>query len=148
MNDLIHAFGIDWKLIIVQSVNFLVMLGILSYFVYGPVMRMLRERAAKVAQGLTDAEVARKDREAVSAERSGIIAEAQHEAEKIVARAQDEGKTERNTIVKSAQDRAQQIVKDGELAADEERRRALKESEAEVARAAVLAAEKILRQNV
>ena len=147
MADLVHAFGIDWKLIIVQSVNFLVMLGILSYFVYGPVMRMLRERAAKVAAGLRDAEVAKAEREAVGAEKSGIIAEAQHEAEKIVARAQDEGKHERNLIVKSAQDRAAQIVKDADLAAEEAQRRALKDAEAEVARAAVLAAEKILRNS-
>lgn len=147
MADLVHAFGIDWKLIIVQSVNFLVMLGILSYFVYGPVMRMLRERAAKVAAGLRDAEAAKAEREAVGAEKSGIIAEAQHEAEKIVARAQDEGKHERNSIVKSAQDRAAQIVKDADLAAEEAQRRALKDAEAEVARAAVLAAEKILRNS-
>ena len=148
MGDLIHAFGIDWKLMLAQGVNFVILVAVLGYFVYGPVMRMLGERAQKIAQGLKDAEAAGKEREAVSAERQGLIAEAQHEAEKIVARGQDEGKTERNTIVKSAQDRAAQIVKDSELAAEEERRRMMKESEAEIARTAVLAAEKILRQNV
>ncbi len=148
MGDLIHAFGIDWKLMLAQGVNFVILVAVLGYFVYGPVMRLLAERAQKIAQGLKDAEAAQSEREAAAAERQGLISEAQHEAEKIVARAQDEGKTERNTIVKSAQDRAEQIVKDGELAAADERRRALKESEAEIARTAVLAAEKILRQNV
>lgn len=147
MGDLVAAFGIDWKLMIAQAVNFVILVAVLGYFVYGPVMRMLAERAARVAQGLKDAEAAQKEREAVAAERSAIVAEAQHEAEKIVARGQDEGKHERNSIVKSAQDRAAQIVRDADLAAEEAKRKALKDSEADVARAAVLAAEKILRNS-
>lgn len=147
MGELIAAFGIDWKLMIAQGVNFIVLVGVLGYFVYGPVVRLLNERAERIAAGLRDAEAAKAEREAVGAERGGIIAEAQHEAEKIVARAQDEGKHERNSIVKSAQDRAAQIVKDADLAAEEAQRRALKDAEAEVARAAVLAAEKILRNS-
>lgn len=147
MGDLIHAFGIDWKLIIAQSVNFLVVIVLLSYYVYGPVMRILKERSKQIAQGITDAAAAAKEREAVSLERTSIVAEAQHEAEKIVARGQDEGKSERATILKAAQDRAAQIVKDADLAALEAQRRALKDAEADVARAAVLAAEKILRAN-
>lgn len=148
MGDLIHAFGIDWKLMLAQGVNFVILVAVLGYFVYGPVMRMLGERAQKIAQGLKDADAAGKEREAVHAERQGLIAEAQHEAEKIVARAQDAGKSERAVLVKQAQDRAAQIVADGERAAEEEKRRALRETEADIARAAVLAAEKILRQNV
>ena len=147
MGDLVAAFGIDWHLLIAQSVNFVLLVAVLGYFVYGPMMRMLKERAEKIAQGLKDAEAARKEREAVSIERTGIISEAQHEAEKIVARGQEEGKAERNTIVKQAQDRAAQIVRDADLAAAEAERKALKDSEAEVARAAVLAAEKILRNS-
>lgn len=147
MGDLVAAFGIDWHLLIAQSVNFVLLVAVLGYFVYGPVMKMLADRAHKIAQGLKDAEAAGKEREAVAAERGAIISEAQHEAEKIVARAQDEGKNERNAIVKSAQDRAAQVVKDADLAAEEAKRKALKESEAEVARAAVLAAEKILKNS-
>lgn len=147
MGDLIHAFGIDWKLMLVQGVNFVILVAVLGYFVYGPVMRMLTERAERVAQGLKDAEAAQKEREATTAERSGIIAEAQHEAEKIVARGQDEGKQERTAIVKSAQDRAALIVRDADLAAEEAMRKALRDAEAEVARVAVLAAEKILKNS-
>ena len=147
MGDLIHAFGIDWKLLIAQSVNFVILVALLGYFVYGPVMRMLAERAQRIAQGLKDAEAAGEARAAVAAERTTIVAEAQHEAEKIVARGQDEGKGERNAIIKSAQDRAAQIVKDADLAAAEAQRQALKDAEADVARAAVLAAEKILRNS-
>ncbi len=148
MGELIAAFGIDWKLMIAQAVNFVILVVVLGYFVYGPVMRMLKDRAEKIASGLNAAEAALKDREAVGAERVVIISEAQHEAEKIVARAQDEGKNERASIVKSAQERAASVLKDAQLEAEEAQRAALKASEAEIARTAVLAAEKILKSNV
>ncbi len=147
MEDLIHAFGIDWHLLVAQGVNFVVLLGILTYFLYRPVMKVLADRAAAIKKGLDDAEAAAKALEVTESARAGVIAEAHHEADKIVARAEDEGKTERNSIVKSAQDRAEALLKDAQMGAEEAKRRALKESEAEIARTAVLAAEKILRTN-
>lgn len=147
MGELIAAFGIDWKLLVAQSVNFVILVAVLGYFVYGPVMRILKERAERIAQGLKDAEAAKAAREATEAERGSIVAEAHHEAEVIVARAEAEGKSERTTIVKQAQDRAEQMLRDAELEAAEAKRQALKASEAEIAKSAILAAEKILQKS-
>ncbi|MEK7063483.1 MAG: F0F1 ATP synthase subunit B [Patescibacteria group bacterium] len=144
MEQLLDVFGIDWRLLIAQVINFLVLLGALSYFLYGPVMRALKERADKIAEGLRDAELAAADRATVAAEKGGIIAEAHHEGELIVARAEAEGKSERASIVKIAEDRAAVLLKDAQLEAEEAKRAALKASEAEIAKSAILAAEKIL----
>ena len=147
MDKVIAVFGIEWELLIAESVNFLILLAILTYFLYRPVMKVLADRAAAIKKGLADADAAAKALEVTEGARAGVIAEAHHEAEMIVARAEDEGKTERNSIVKSAQDRAEAVLKDAAQSAEEAKRRALKESEAEIARTAVLAAEKILRTN-
>ncbi len=147
MGELVAVFGLDWKLLVAQGVNFVVLLAILRYFLYGPVMRMLADRAARIAEGLKDAEEAQKAREATEAERTGIVSQAHHEAEVIVARGEERGKEERATIVKHAHDRAAEILRDAELEAEEARRLALKESEVEIARAAILAAEKILQKS-
>jgi F0F1-type ATP synthase membrane subunit b/b' len=56
MEEIIHAFGIDQRLIIIQIVNFAILAGALGYFLYTPVLRLLREREEKIAQGLKDAE--------------------------------------------------------------------------------------------
>ena len=148
MEQLIAVFGLDWKLLLGQIINFAVLLGVLSYFLYTPVMKMLKDRADAIASGLRAAEAAHVEREAVGAERGSIIAEAHHNAESIVARAEDEGKGERAAIIKAAQERADAVVRDAELEAEETKRAALRESEAEIARTAVLAAEKILKTNV
>lgn len=148
MGDLIQAFGIDWKLMIAQSVNFVVLVVILSYFVYGPVMRMLKVRADKIAKGLQDAEAAGAERARVAEEKSVILSGAEHEASTIVARAEEKGKEARAVILKNAEVRAEGVLRDAALEATEATRQALKSSEAEIARVAVLAAEKILRTNI
>lgn len=145
MGALVAAFGIDWQLLLAQGVNFIVVLVVLTYFVYGPVMRSLKDRAAAIKRGIEDAAAAARDRETVKGERGAIISEAQHEAEMILARAEDEGKNERAEIVKNAQDRAASVLKDAQLEAAETMQKAMKAGEAEMARTAVLAAEKILR---
>lgn len=147
MEDLVHAFGIDWKLLLAQGVNFVILLAVLSYFLYGPLMRTLKDRADKIAKGLADADAATAERAQVAAEKSAVLAEANHQGELIVARAEEQGKHERAEIVKSAQARAEAVLKDAEAAGEEAKRRAMKESEAEIAKAAVLAAEKILQKS-
>lgn len=145
MDQLISVFGIDWRLLIAQTINFVVLLGVLSYFLYTPVMKMLDERAKKIAQGLQDAEEAARARTAAENDRSGVLKEAEHQATLVLARAEDEGKLERAAIIKAAQERADAVAKDARMQAEESVRAAVKRSEDEIARAAVLAAEKILR---
>ncbi len=145
MEQLIAVFGIDWRELLAQTFNFVVLLGVLSYFLYTPVMKALDERTAKIAKGLADADAAAAARAATEAERSSVIKEAQHSAEMVAARAEEEGKRERAAIVKSAEARAEALIVEARAQAEESARSRLKQSEQEVARTAVLAAEKILR---
>ena len=108
---------------------------------------MLAERAEKIERGLTDAAAARLSRDTTEAARSMVLKEAEHHATLVAARAEDEGKRERALIVKTAQDRAEEIVTSARLEAEESVRRAMKEGEAEMARTAILMAEKILQKS-
>lgn len=147
MGELFHAFGIEWQVLLAQAVNFGIVLAALTYFLYKPILKLLSERQEKIAKGVRDAEEAAEERGRIESEKAGIISGAQKEAESIVGRAVVEGKEERETIVGNAQVRADSIVKDAEAQAAEMKRGALAESEAEIARVAVLAAEKILRKS-
>ena len=54
MDQLLHAFGIDVKLLLAQAVNFGVLLVVLWLVLYKPVMKTLDERKAKIAQCVID----------------------------------------------------------------------------------------------
>src|SRR3972149_6324796 len=108
MEPLLSAFGVNWKLLLAQGINFALLLAILSYFLYKPVLRMIDERREKIAEGV---------------------------------RAEEKGAE----IVKSAEARAEGVLTDAATRAEEAKRQAMKESEKEITRAAMLAPEKIHR---
>ena len=144
MGELFATFGLNVNLLIIQAVNFGITLAVLWWFLFRPLIKIIDERKAKVAKGVEDAAAAARARSEIEGEKSGIITSAQKEAEAVVARAMDEGKKERNAIVKQAQDRAEALQRDAEAQAAEAMRRAMAEGEKEMARVAIMAAEKIM----
>lgn len=147
MEQLFDAFGIDWKLLIAQAINFGVLLAVLTYLLYKPVLKTLDERSALIKKGVVDAEEATKKLEEADDTAKARLQEAEGEAEGLVARARDEAGSERTRIVKEAETRASHIEKDAEARAKEAKEQALKESEREIARLAILAAEKAIRKS-
>jgi F-type H+-transporting ATPase subunit b len=145
MEQLFDAFGIDGKLLLAQLVNFGVLFVALTWLLYKPVMKTLDERAAKIRQGVEDAERAAEAAANADAEAQKVVQGASEEADTIVGTAREHANAEKARIVKDAEARAAQVQADAEARAEETAARALRESEKEVARLAVLAAEKVLR---
>lgn len=147
MESLLDAFGIDVKLLLAQLVNFGVLFVALTWLLYKPVMKTLDERAAKIAQGVEDAEIASEKALQADENAAKVVKGAETEAEGIVSSARDLAGTEKSRIMKEAEARAAQVAADAEARAEETAAKALRDSEKEVARLAVLAAEKVLRES-
>jgi F-type H+-transporting ATPase subunit b len=145
MDQLFEAFGIDWKLLLAQAVNFGVLFIALTYLLYKPVMKTLEERQQKVAKGVEDAERATEMLATAGGKASEKVHEAEKEAEGIVASAREAATTEKSRIMKEAEARAAAVAVDAEARATEIAARALRESEKDIARLAILAAEKAIR---
>ncbi|TAJ14386.1 ATP synthase F0 subunit B [Patescibacteria group bacterium] len=144
MGELFSTFGLDVRLLVIQSVNFGITLLVLWYFLYRPLLKIMAERKEKIAKGVQDAEEAERTRKSTEDARSGILTSAEQEAANLMDRAVGEGKDERAKIVKMAQERSDALVADARAEALELQRKALQDSEKEVTRMAILAAEKIL----
>ncbi|HYE23212.1 MAG TPA: ATP synthase F0 subunit B [Candidatus Paceibacterota bacterium] len=146
MEQLFEAFGIDWKLLIAQAVNFGVLFVALTYLLYKPVLKTLDERKEKVAKGVLDAEAAAEKLAGADSEVSAKLHTAEAEAEGIVLGARDTANSEKTRILKEAEARAAAVAADADARAKEAAVKALRESEREIARLAVLAAEKVVRE--
>jgi F-type H+-transporting ATPase subunit b len=146
MSALFEAFGVNWQLLVVQAVNFGLLLGALTYLLYKPVLRIIDERREKVAEGVRMAESAQAHLADAKAESEQLVGDAAREAESLVAGAKTRAEEKAKEILSSAEEKAQATLKDAEARAEEEKRRAVAESSKEIARAAMLAAEKILRE--
>jgi|TARA_Y100000310_G_scaffold345555_1_gene466479 F-type H+-transporting ATPase subunit b len=147
MEEIFSVFGVDWRLLVIQTINFGVLLAVLWYFLYRPVVRLLEERRKKIEQGVKDSEEAALERASVQDERIKTITKATQEAEQIVSGAREHGKEQGSELIKNAEQKSDQILNDARARGEEERKQALSKSEEEIARMAVLSAEKILRQN-
>lgn len=145
MSELFGAFGLNTKLIVAQAINFGALLLLLSYFLYTPILKMLDERREKIAKGVKDAEEAEAKLASSHAEGKEIVGKAAKEAEGLLSEARSRADEKGAELLKGAQERADALLLDAQARAEEAKRQALSSSEKEIARAAMLAAEKILR---
>ena len=146
MDSLLDAFGIDWKLLIAQGVNFAFLLLVLWHFLYKPVMKTLDERATRIAKGVEDAQRAEEKLAGADTAATEIVSKADVQAAELLSSARDAAGTERARLVKDAEARAAAIASDAEARAKEASAKMLRDSEKEIARLATLAAAKVLQE--
>lgn len=146
MHEVLTAFGIDWRLIVIQVFNFVVLIGALWYFLYTPILNIIRERKEVVAKGVQDAEDAATLKENAESERLKVLSDANKEADVVLENAKVFANEKSTDIIKSAEEKAEGIVRDASAKGEELIKRSQKESEAEIAKVAVLAAERILTE--
>lgn len=142
MGAIFSAFGIDWRLLIVNTVNFALVLGVLWYFLYQPLLRMLDKRRELVAQGVIDAQNAEKHLTEIERSKDEILATAGREADDVLSKARKAGSDKERELVAQGEAAAARIVAEAEAQAREEKERALAESRHEVAKLVVLGIEK------
>ena len=147
MEQLITAFGIDVKLILIQILNFGILLGLLGYFLYKPILKVLAEREEKISQGMKDAEAAATAKASANEEKRTILSAAHKDAEEVGSKAKTYADEKAVVIAAEAQTKAESIIKNAEAKGLELKEQARKDSEAEVAKLAILAAEKVLKAN-
>ncbi|GIW15776.1 MAG: ATP synthase subunit b [Tepidiforma sp.] len=148
MGEAFSALGISVPLLVAQLVNFSILLVILRFTLYRPVLRMLDERKQRIAEGLNAAEIARREAasaqaniqaqlEAARKEGQEIVANAQAIATRIETEAKEQAAREREAALEKARNEIQL-----------ERDRAIAELRREFAAITVAAAEKVINQSL
>lgn len=126
-------------------VNFGLLLFLLQRFLYRPLNRIMEERRKVVTRGVEEARKAETTLKQAEGQKRDLLTSATKEAEGIVEKARHHAREQQHAIVGAAEERASRIVSDAEVRAQAERQRIVEKSSEDVARLAVLAAEKILR---
>lgn len=148
MDRFFAEFGVNLPALVFQIINFLLLLYLLNRFLFRPLLQRIDERQARIERGLKDAEQAARDRELARAEREAALDEARREAQTMIARATKIAEDSRNEILAEARSQAERAT---ERARDEivaEKERAMAEIRSQVADLAILAAERLLREEI
>lgn len=146
MQELFEAFGIDWRLLILQMINFGILVGALWFFLYKPVLAMLTKREEVIAKGVVDAQSAEKTRASIENSKGEILKGAESEAQDVVSAAKQYGTEEKSRLLKEAEERAAKVASDADLRAKETIKKAQKDAEKEISKLSILAAGKVLEK--
>ena len=112
MSSFIGQFGIDWKLFLSQLVNFLLILIILRFFVYKPVIKILKERNKKIKEGLDKAEEAGVRLKEVDVMAKNKMKEAENTSINMIKATEKKAKLLENELQKKSEEKQIQMQKE------------------------------------
>ncbi len=144
--ELIAKLGIDWQVMLAQFVNFVVLIGVLSFFVYKPVLRLLDDRRERIRKSMEDAKAIENQKRDLDALRSERIRASDQEAAKIMEQAKSHAESMKKEIVAGAEKEAHQILAKAKQQMDDERGRMLSGAQETIAKVIIKMSEKIIER--
>ncbi len=146
--ELIEKLGIDWKIIFAQIVNFFLLLALLYFFLYKPILNVLEKRREKIKKSLEEADAMSEKMENVKRETEKKIAQAEKEAVRIIRKTRVQMDKDQEKIRRKAIQEAKEIKKEAQEEAERNKEKLVKEIQKEVGNLVVELSEKIIKRNL
>lgn len=139
-----QAFGIDWKIVLAQLLNFGILMFILYKIGYKPLMKFVEERTNRIEEGVKNAERAQAALANAKAEQEQILAEARKEAVAIIESARQKATEQGDALIAKAKQEVGAVVVQGKKAIETERQKMLDEVKRDVVEMVMQSTEKVL----
>ncbi|HEV8440223.1 MAG TPA: F0F1 ATP synthase subunit B [Methylomirabilota bacterium] len=136
------------KSLIIQVVNFGLLLLLLGKFLYRPLLGKMEERSQAIKKSLEEAQAARAEAQREREEHAAKIQAAHAEAQAIRAAALKEAAEEQRRLVEAARGEAARLVEAAKAELDQDVRRAKQELRREVGDLAIGVAERLIRKSL
>lgn len=142
--DILEQFGINGKLLLVQFINFAILIVVIWKLVLPRLTKLMEDRKTSIEEQLKAAEEARQEVEASREQREADRIKAEEEAAAILKEAKDAGERTRIELTNAAKRDADEIRRRAEEQLTIEREKLREELRAEVAALTVETARKVL----
>jgi F-type H+-transporting ATPase subunit b len=134
--------------LIIQIVNFLILLAVLYRFLYRPLVGALEGRSAAIKQQLAEAQAAREEAQRQLADFETRLRASQAEAQKAREQALREAAETRERLTAEARAEASRLVESAQAQIAQEVRRAKAELRQEVGQHAIQIAERLIKKSL
>jgi F-type H+-transporting ATPase subunit b len=138
------ALGINIGYLVMQILLFIVLMMVLTNYLYNPILNALEERKAKIAKGLEDARQASIARDNADADAKKVLDEARAEAARVRQEASVQAEETAKGIIAQANEESRSILAAAREDAEEERNNVLAELRGQVAAISIAAANKLV----
>ncbi len=146
--EILELFGIDWKLMLAQLINFAIVVLVLWKFAIKPLTATMEKRNKEIEQGLFDAEKAKEKLEEVGNEVKAKLQETKQEAAVILEKARKQSEENKQSTVDKTKEEVEALIKKAKIQIDSEKDSMVAEVKGEVAQMVVTALEKILSEGL
>ncbi|EMX0220996.1 F0F1 ATP synthase subunit B [Vibrio sp. Vb2880] len=131
-----------------QAISFVIFAWLCMKYVWPPLVKLLDERRAEIAEGLAQKDKAAKELELAKANGATVIAEAREKAQAIIAQGQQRQDQLVAEAVELARQEKDRIIAEGKAEIDNERNRLRQELKAEMADLVIESASKLISRNL
>ena len=138
----------DPGLFIWTVITFLIVLAILRWKAWGPLMEALDTRAKQIEESLSKAEKVTADAEQQAEKNEAILSAARKEAQNIVSKAREAGDKLKNKLETDGKEQYNNMMDNAKEQIDTEKQKALSEIKNTVVDIALKASEKIIKRNL
>ncbi|NPV06665.1 MAG: F0F1 ATP synthase subunit B [Anaerolineae bacterium] len=140
--------GIDLWGILWQLVAFGILLFFLHRLMYRPTLRIVDERAARVREGMENAELARRRAEQAQLELDRSMEQARRRSQEVIEEATRAGEKVRQEMLEQARQEAARLVAQAREQAELEQRQALAAVKGQIVDLSIEAARRVLQQGL
>jgi len=144
----VEKLGINFGLLVAQLFNVILIVTLLTMFLYRPVLNMLNERTRRIQDSLKDAEQVKEQLARANQDYDAKLAQARQEAAAILAQAQERAKGQEAEIVAQARQEAERIRNEAREQAMQEREQLLRDLKNQMAELVTMTATRVLGEEL
>jgi len=144
----VEKLGINWGLLIAQIFNVVLLVWLLTRFLYRPVLNMLNERTRRIQDSLKETEQVKEQLARANQDYDQKLAQARQEAAGILAQAQERAKLQEAEIIAQARQEADRIRSDARDQAVQERDQLMRDLKNQMADLVTITASRVLGEEL
>jgi len=140
----VAKLGINWGLLLAQIFNVVLLVWLLTRYLYRPVLNMLNERTRRIQESLRETELVKEQLARANEDYDQRLAQARQEAAAILAQAQERAKLQEAEIIAQARQEADRIRSDAREQSVQERDQLLRDLKNQMAELVTATASRVL----
>ncbi len=144
--EILQTLGIDAGMLVAQAINFGILLGVLSWLLYKPVLRVIDERRARIQKSVDHAKKLEREVVETEKERKKRIKEMDDQAKEFLAQTKKQAEGMKKEILDSAKVEVTHLLEKGRKQLEDERRKLAGDLKNTVTSVSVQLASKILER--
>lgn len=120
-----HNFGVDWKLLLAQGLNFFILLVVLRQFVYKPILKVLKKRREDIEKGIEFTKNAEENLKNADLIKDKTVKEAKEKAYSIINDAEKSANLRKDEIIAEAEAKKTQVIGEAKVIIEEHKNQML-----------------------